>query len=209
LPSDEECDPLATTLESARDYSPVSEPASTKRDGAWVRVEQAESVEEEDEDGDLDSDFFRDSCPPVVADLDLDLDLDEPSKVVMLTPAEASRRARLRRGVGIAVGTVGMLAVALSVKAAVTTAPAHAERHQAVAAALVVQPPAAKVEAPSAAKVEAALQSTQPKASDEASEQASFKDVARETLRLLNERDHEQAAAEAKKLIELEPDNAF
>ncbi len=196
LPADEECDPLATTLESARDFSPIQEPASTKRDGAWVRVEQAPAAVQDDA-GDLDGDFFRDSCPPVVADLEL----DEPSKVVLLTPAEASRRASFRRGVGIAVGTVGMLAVALSVKAAVSTIPVGTARHQTVAAAVVAQK--APVETRTDRKSRASAEQPKPTVT------ASFKEIARETLQMLNTRDHERAAELARQLITLEPDNAF
>jgi len=204
-------DPNATTLVSASwQETPESDQPSTRRDGGWVKVEVEEAAPEEPvEEGDLETDFFasaRESYPPVVEDLPI----TERPEDIMLTAAEASRRATLQRVVGMAVGAIALVALGLGAKAVVSGPPVVAERHQATAATIVANeaPPAAKArQARAAAAAIAAEPATEPVA--EATGEPSYDELADETVRLLNEREFELAAAKARELVAQAPTRAF
>ncbi len=204
----------ATTLVSARwDPSPDSERPSTRRNGGWVKVEVEEAAPCEPVDElDLDGDFFsagHDSYPPIIEDLAP----IEPPESLMLTAAETHRRAILRRTVACAVGAVALMAVGLVAKAAVSAAPVVAERHQATAAAIIAhEAPAATArlaKARAAAASLAAADEDPVARAEEPSSEASFDEVAAETLRLLNARQFDQAAVQARQLIASNPKSAF
>ncbi len=206
-------DPNTTTLVSANyDGIPESDRPSTRRDGGWVKVEVEEAAPEEQvEDGDPEVDFFaaaRESYPPVVEDVPQ----VERAEAIALTAAEASRRATLRRVVAGTVGALALVALGLGAKAMVSGAPAVAERHQAIAATIIANeaPPAARARQAKAAMVDAALASEP--ATEPAAEQAgepSYQQLAEETVRLLNERQFDEAAAKARQLVAVAPTKAY
>jgi len=202
-----------TTLVSARwDATPDSDQPSTRRDGGWIKVEVEEAPPCDPAD-ELEpwGDFFsagHDSYPPVVEELEP----SEPAEAVMLTAAEASRRATLRRAVACAVGAVALMAVGLVAKAAVSADPVVAERHHATAAAIIAHeaPPAAKArqaEADAASLAAADQAAVAPVAKPSAA--STFDQIATEALRLLNARQFDQAAVQARQLIALNPKSAY
>jgi hypothetical protein len=171
----------------------------------------------------LRDDFFRDeveSYPPIE---EIEPSRADVERTRPLSAEEASRRKRLRRGVGLAVGAVAALALTLAAKAVLSPTAERAERHAATAASVMAseaplallqtarrsgdvgETSALPVAAPQDPDVAAAPDLALPVDSDP----ALLDLVTKETLRLLNERRFEEAAVWARKLIAMAPDNAF
>jgi hypothetical protein len=197
---------LGSTLESV----PSDEP-STRRLRPAVMVEEADELDELDDDR-----LMRESqatLAPVVEELadGHDRELPPPS----LTPAQRARRSRLRRGVGIAVGAVALLAIGLATKAIVSKPSAQSAAEQATPAVALAEAPAAEDQAATEAAEEPTPSdafATTPAVDsslDEPTLESDYAKVRKQTLELLNRAKFEQAALWARRLIELEPTEAF
>jgi len=162
--------------------------------------------------------FFRQhdaSLVPVVDDLPEERQ-EEDLAEGLLTHKEEQRRRRLRRGVGAGVVAIGVLTLGLVAKATMSEQPAHAERHQATAAAVIASDVPATVEAK-------ALQLNEPVIDEESDSETIDEDdsVAAEvpsgdyhqvtdaTLKHLNEGEFEKSIPWSMKLIEMRPQRAF
>lgn len=216
-------DVLGATLESVSSPLPPTRPEGS-------RIETIEAAEQEPLEVSQAGAFFREgheTLAPVVEELD---ERDDEPPPPSMTPAQRQRQRRMRRGVGLAVGAMAMIGIALAGAAAFMEPRAHAERHQATAASAAapeihepaIEDVAAAEAAPAdvAADEGAAAPAGESGEADATTEDASgaageaqlesdYDKVSQVTLRLLNQRKFGDAEGWARRLVELEPGNAF
>ena len=218
-PSRPSAAPTSSAPTSVSIVEAADEPPSTRKVG-WLHaqpgfVPEADeaALDEDDEEAELDPTptfdgaFFREQHASLLPVVD---DLEPPPEPELLTPEQSSRRAKLRRGVGIGVMAAALLTVGIATKAAVTEQAPHVQRHHAAAMAATELP---KLEAPAAPVAEQPSEPSAPAASDSEGESGAEADdpaaLGKEAVRLLNQRKPELAAEVARKLIALQPDNAY
>ncbi|MCA9624179.1 MAG: hypothetical protein KC731_34380, partial [Myxococcales bacterium] len=231
----EPIDPNATTLVSPRGPRPRSEPppsvigieeaAPLSDDGDRDRDQPVGFVAEDDEpplSADDEPRGREETLVPVVDDIAL----AEQEEARRLLEAIETRQTRLRRGVAMVLGAIALVAIGLVVRAkldptpepSLATAPPSGlsgRRAAPVAATDTKATDTASKPLTDEVKKDApeAAAATEEKASeDEQAEvvpEGDYKALSTETLELLNKRKFEDAVVTARRLVELDPDNAF